>query len=241
MQNEWRKVSYCNITGHKHGYDCPCQHPFVRTKLLEDWMYTVDDTGPENDSGKLKCNGERLVDKTNPIKVYFKDKTSDILNRDDPSIRVLSFLLEKGRANLIYIFKYGGFTDKRIRKKLAGPQSGYEKLSETMISHGVENASEFITEFNACIWDYLPAYLDNELDSEDCPDNFFLPFCSRERLNHGGTAEVFRVLIQKEFVSEGTQQALGQLVTKKGYGDVRHMQFILHTIKTDGDSATKWP
>lgn len=58
-------------------------------------------------------------------------------------------------------------------------------------------------------------------------DRFILPFCERKKVNNkGGTASVFQIAVQKEFVSDEIKKHLGKPFKVRKYGEVSEIDFI---------------
>jgi hypothetical protein len=65
-------------------------------------------------------------------------------------------------------------------------------------------------------------------------EQYRLPFVARDKVNDGGTASVFQVLIQKDFVNKNLQEHLGKPLRDSNFGEVSKTGSIYLWILSDG-------
>lgn len=184
-----------------------------------------------------KTNGERLIDEVEPFS-WPGTKPKSIFEGDRSCILVLSCLLhqvhgkeghsKEGHGNLIYIFQKAGIIDKDLQHA----PSRFEMLRRDLEYRNVPEVKSIINHFERKMWAYCPVYLQDGRDM-DFGSKLFLPFITHDRVGSGGTATVFKVRLQQEFVSTKIREHLGDPFEDEKYGPVsivdRYEDVKVHT------------
>ncbi|KAF2265370.1 hypothetical protein CC78DRAFT_200218 [Lojkania enalia] len=212
LDKKWKREVVCQCPRRPR---CVCKRRIVCVARMEDWMET---TAPEHTSTNLT----RLLDDLYRMvsRTVFPFEATSVLKRQGRCVRVLGALLSLGRGDLIDLFHGAGISDNVVlyNTKLVGhDQIGLLKYLE---DNGVSNAMEIIDRFEREISVFCTPSLDMymELNLENWKeDRRMLPFCKRQRISKkGGTATVYQVAIQKDFVSD---PELASALEKSAYKD----------------------
>ena len=215
LRKEWRQRPACYL----HDWACACERPFICTVSLHQWM-------KDTEKGESKTNVERLLEKVKVIRAGFPES---ILDGKYRCVLVFSILLEQNRGDLIYIFQNAEIIDKYLDK----PKYNLSELQYQLEKYRIPDVDGIIKEFEYDKWDYCPARLELHMRRR-FEDLLRLPFCARMKVNDkGGTACVYQVAVQQEFVSDEIKNHLGKSFDFRKYGQVSTMdliRFINHVI-----------
>lgn len=213
LKTEWKQRPDCSA----HGNHCRFVRHFVRTTLLKEWMAQREDT-------TCKTNGERLIDEVKPLS-WFGTNSKSIFEGDKSCVLVLSCLLhqvhgnegysKEGHGKLIYIFQKAGIIDKDLQHA----PSSFETLRRNLEFKNISGVEAIIEHFQRKMWAYCPVHLHDGRDM-DFGSKLFLPFTTHDRVGAGGTATVFEVRLQQEFVSTNIREHLGNPLEDEKYGAV---------------------
>lgn len=213
LKTEWKQRPDCSA----HGNRCRFVRHFVRTTLLEEWM-------AQRETTTSKTNGERLIDEVKPFS-WLGTSPKSIFEGDKSCILVLSCLLQQvhgtegrskeGHGNLIYIFQKAGIIDKGLQHA----PSRFETLRKGLEFKRIPGVEAIIEHFERKMWAYCPLYLQENCDM-DIGSKLFLPFITHDLVGSGGTATVFKVRVQQEFVPTKIREHLGSPLEDEKYGAV---------------------
>lgn len=168
-----------------------------------------------------ETNVERLLEKADVIRPNFA-KTESILNGDNCCVLVFSILVMKDCGRLVLLFQSAGITDKRLEE----PTYDQSKLRETLEKHGIANIHKIMEQFDREKRAFCPVSLSFRMD-RDFHSGLILPFCDLRKVNEkGGTASVFQVAVQKEFVCDEIKKHLGNPFQFGQYGEVGPIECI---------------
>jgi hypothetical protein len=212
FKKEWKQKPICEV--HRKSYHCHCRRPFISTASLEQWM-------DEKADGTSKTNGEHLLDEVDPIKLTFSSDPRSIFKGNKRCVLVFSCLLMQNHGQFIYIFQSSEIIDKNLDAPKHNRQMLLERLRDHKHEHNIDDVDAIIDNFEKKKWAFCPARLNDELRGKRFENMLILPFCARDIVNDkGGTASVFQVTVQKEFVSDEIKSHLGQPFKFRKYGEV---------------------
>lgn len=173
---------------------------------------------------KTKTNLELLLD-------FFHDDIWAIHQRPPPSvhdiitdnrrcIRVFAILLEKGYGKLIKFFRDAHIFDEDL-PNLNTSSPKYKNLTKDLKNRNVDNPGRVIDAFESAKWSYCPVTITFGLE-EMFERGHILPFMRMEAVNEkGGTASVYQVCVQKEFIDPKLRKVLNRAAyTDPEFGEV---------------------
>ncbi|KAH6672834.1 hypothetical protein B0J14DRAFT_700840 [Halenospora varia] len=204
LKHECTKACICGV----HDFHpCPCPTSFINTEPLLEWMLTIRGDG--------KSNAERLLDEVAPSRPNFVQPES-IFRGEKTSILVFSILLMESRGELIYHFYSAGVFDKDLENE-GWPWSSNDSLEEDLrtelqsdrkFESQSQSVEKIIDEFKKDARIFCPARLELNM-TRHFPPKKILPFFERKKVNNkGGTASVYYVTIQENYLCEDIKKAL---------------------------------
>jgi hypothetical protein len=185
----------------KHRAACG-RHYIDRAKLIA-WMNRVDTDEAMTNAGRLigevYCGSRRV-----PFLPSAKSISTD---DDDRSLLVFSILLELGRGDLVDLFQKA----KIIDNNLESSEYYYDDLRADLKRNHIHDADGVVDDFERAKWSFCPAVIKHGMRSKFHRGKWVLPFCKRERINEkGGTAELWQILIQEDFVHKELRDAINR-------------------------------
>jgi hypothetical protein len=243
LKDEWKQVPLCNHPPESdhdvHQYcDAAKQHTFYNTVKMERWLRSKTNNG--------QTNMEQLLVEVAPIKLRQMPFEDMEIKLEGPKccVRVFGLLLSLDAGNLIQFFRRAEVFDNNLLEKDLAPKSSQRKaLIERLVEKAKlseDKAQKLITKFEHKRWQFPEAF---EFDMEqDFDHKYRLPFVTREKIGNGGTASVFQVLVQKDFLSEELQRRLGSSFNYSKFGQVSKIQIDPYTcgLSLTSNSVTKW-
>jgi hypothetical protein len=174
-----------------------------------------------------ETNVERIMENVDVIRLNFATMES-IFDGDDCCVLVFSILLMRDCGRFVFLFQSAGITDKCLGE----PIYDQLKLRETLKKHEIQNFDWIIEQFNLNKKAFCPVGLTFGMDRH-FHSGLILPFCDLRKVNEkGGTASVFQVAVQKEFVCDEIKKHLGNPFQFKQYGEVGTIDCIFSVKDT---------
>lgn len=217
LRHECTRACICRV----HDFNpCPCPTSFIDTEPLLKWMRTIREDG--------KSNAERLLDEVAPSRRNFVQPES-IFRGEKPSVLVFCILLMESRGELIYHFYSAGVFDKDLENE-GWPWSSNDSLEEDLrtelqsdrkFESQSQGAEKIIDEFKKGARIFCPARLELNMTTHFPPEKI-LPFIERKKVNNkGGTASVYYVTIQENYLCGNIKKALeNRWLSSNEYGKV---------------------
>jgi hypothetical protein len=183
-----RKLKECT-------FQAQCGRHFVQTTKLSSWMRNTVVVG-----GLPKTHTQRLVE-------YAYHKSHDWapishakISRQGSDCCVLVFciLLDLGKGELIDTFAKKNLVDQQLPISLADLEEQLKSL---------DGGSELAKRFNQRQWRFNPARFGLDMEKE-WTEHKIIPICRKEHLNEGGTAHVWQISVQEEFVEDDLKRYL---------------------------------
>ena len=118
--------------------------------------------------------------------------SEQIFTGDDCSLLVFSILLELGVGNLVNQFQANELVDKKLPIRLWTLENNLDNMR-------LPNAKELAARFDEVQWRFCPARF--ELGSnKEYQGKRIIPICQKRLINKGGTAQVWEISVQEQFV-----------------------------------------
>lgn len=200
---KWMREPDCTIHD-PEATKCFCRQTFFDIHALEDWMNATKD-------GNSQSNARRLVAAIDFVKPNFFGDTS-VLEGENRSVLVLSYLLLNNHEKLLYMFCHAGITDNIL--DVAYPRLQYEKLRsigrdyEQRSGYSSSDIEKVIDRFEKEKWAFCPAQIHGK--EQEIKTKKRLPFFALSEINDkGGTASVTKVCVQESFISIEMRNRLG--------------------------------
>ncbi|KAF2434232.1 kinase-like protein [Tothia fuscella] len=204
-----------------------CQREYVRVNRLKSWMRSAVSPGSK------EIWAARLHHAAYFGKVFsgFEPITIEKLcdEGDDCCLVVFIILLCIDKGYLIDRVEHEEMVDRGMPFKLKLLETSIESITSTLPD---EEARGLTSKFDNHQWRFSPVIFDFEL-SRDYHQNRILPICLWEPINKGGTAEVWQILVQEEFVTKrlGSEVSSEARFEHETYGWCYH--FALKTFNED--------
>jgi hypothetical protein len=132
----------------------------------------------------------------------------------DCCVIVFSILLDLELGHLIDLFSKKTIVDCRLPQDLSSLK---KKLK------GLQNGEQVAERFNGRQWKFCPAIFSLNMEREYF-ENQIIPICRKTHLNSGGTAHVWQIVVQAEFVDKKLRNLLDEdafaSYVDKDYGPV---------------------
>ncbi|ERF73563.1 hypothetical protein EPUS_07497 [Endocarpon pusillum Z07020] len=185
-----------------------CGRQYVQVEKLQEWMTR----------GKPR-NIDRLLDSCRKDQHGFPIDTNKYMRGDKKCLLVFSIFLELEEGELIYDLRDRGFVDGRLPLDLA------------YLERVLKNKPNLAQRFNKAQWKYTPLKFEFQDQEKESPADRIVPICLKEEINEGGTAVVYQILVQEEFVSKGLRDA----VPNSRYNDQKYGPCYFFALKTYND------
>jgi len=134
----------------------------------------------------------------------------------DCCVIVFSILLDLELGHLIDVFSKKTIVDRRLPEDL---------LSLKRKLKGLEDGEDVAERFNKRQWKFCPATFSMNMEQEYFEDRI-IPICRKTHLNAGGTAKVWQIVVQAEFVDKNLRNMLAEdaeaFYDDRDYGPVSH-------------------
>ncbi|KAH0565999.1 hypothetical protein GP486_000610 [Trichoglossum hirsutum] len=176
-----------------------CGRRYVLVSRLTDWMNSSQDSG--------KTQVERLLAAAycNREQPALSVPEEHISSGDSCCLRVFSILLELGRGQLLDRFHRANIVDQKLPVDLVKLK---ENLRDQLGQMGTAQVDSLAVAFDQKQWAYCAHKF--ELHSgHDFNKNKIIPICIKEEINtKGGTATIWQVAVQEEFVGPQLRAAV---------------------------------
>ena len=161
--------------------------------------------------------------------VPFPLNKESILDDTQPCVLVLSILMASGHGGHIQVFRDAGFRDDKleithelhIRTEL---HDNLVHLTRDRSEDGPQavclDVASCMSSFETWKWHFCPLFLELGM-VENLQEGVRLPFAQKDLIGHGGTSNVYRVVVHENFVKDALRQVLGSPELYKDHGMVR--------------------
>jgi hypothetical protein len=189
---------------------------YVLVEQLRKWMREPSLTQLDN---KFVTNTDLLAHAAYFGKKDFRpiepSKISDL--GSDCCVIVFSILLDLELGHLIDLFSKKTIVDCRLPQDLSSLKKSLK---------GLQDGEQVAERFNERQWKFCPAIFSLNMEKEYF-ENQIIPICRKTHLNSGGTAHVWQIEVQSEFVDKNLQNLLANdvdaLYIDKDYGTVSQL------------------
>jgi hypothetical protein len=179
-----------------------CGRSYVRTTKLKDWLRgNVKPNSPTTQASRLLAAAyHRRRHPSLPI------SSEELSSGENCCLLVFSILLELRLGQLVDRFQRQSIVDRRLPIDLRALQTELAAMDlGTMKLPNVENLAE---KFDNMQWRFCPARFDLRV-GWDHPKNKIIPIFKKEKINDkGGTAQLWQVAVQEEFVGDKIRKAV---------------------------------
>jgi hypothetical protein len=174
-----------------------CGRKYILTKKLQEWFRSTVHLDPKS-RDRTTTQAERLL-----YHIYRKhDQTIDlplgpanVLRGRKCCLLVFSILLQLGHGHQIDKFQEMDLIDRRL------PIDVHElgkKLSDDL---------KLAEDFDGLQWQYCPDTFDLEMNGQ-YHQKRVIPICRKKTIKKGGTAEVWQIVVQAEFVGDKLKESV---------------------------------
>lgn len=118
----------------------------------------------------------------------------------DCCVIVFSILLDLELGHFIDQFSKKTIVDRRLPEDLSSLKKKLKRL---------ENGDQVAERFNERQWKFCPAIFSLNMEAEYF-ENRIIPICRKSHLNSGGTAHVWQIVMQSEFVDKNLRNLLAE-------------------------------
>ena len=197
LQTEWTQKAVC---GRK----------YILFHRVKAWFNTYDEREQLTNAGKLLRSIYQ-----NHRRLEFQPVASTQISE---YLLVFAILLQNDRGDLIHYFRRTDIKDLLLR----WPVLHYGQLGDVE-DDGVDTVSKIKEFFERDRWAFCPVEIRTDMEKSSLDTNAIIPFCRQQPVNDkGGTATVFQVLLQEDFVSkELRDRFVHSKVDDKEFGSVR--------------------
>ena len=173
-----------------------CKRNYILVHRLKAWMNGIELGEKLNNAGRLL----QAVYNNHP-RHQFQPVDSSSISR---SSVVFAILLKHDLGDLVHHFLKANITDDVLRT----PSPPYQTLQH-FLRDEKEYARKLTEIFDKDRWAFCPVEIRPEMDQTYLYDKQIVPFCKRQTINEkGGTAQVFQVLLQEDFVSDDLRETM---------------------------------
>jgi hypothetical protein len=178
-----------------------CGRNYVRTAMLTNWLR--DKAGP----GSNTTRAARL------LRAAYRDRigpglpisSEELSSGEACCLVVFSILLELRLGQLVDRFQRLGIVDMRLPVDLLSLQDKVSAMDLPKTEGGWKGLAE---RFDDMQWRFCPARFDHRVGREH-PKNMILPIFKKEEINDkGGTACLWQIAVQEEFVGQKIRDAV---------------------------------
>lgn len=212
-----RKVS--ELTSQAVDRDGRPTHDYVRIVMLKDWMRESHPTARVNETdGKPTSNIELLAyaayaTKSNSKFLPLKASKIAISGRQC-CIAIFSILLDLGYGHYVDRFYRAGYRDSHL------PGLELETLKIKLRGEEVPDSEDLAILFHDRKWKFCPAFFTKDMD-ESFFEHQVIPICRMSLIAEGGTAKVWQISVQAEFVGRDLKKAI-QSDQSASYNDAKY-------------------
>ena len=187
-----------------------CDREYILVHRLKAWMNNVEEGGTQNNAGRLL----HAVYSNHP-KHQFQPVDSQSIST---CLLVFAILLLHGFGDRVHHFRRANIADN-----ILGTSSLSYRTLRHMLRDDAEQANKVLTLFDRDRWKFCPVEIRSDMEKTYLYDRQIVPFCKKQAINEkGGTAQVFQVLLQEDFVSSELQDRMSySKVEDKEFGTVR--------------------
>lgn len=189
---------------HREWYNnAVCGRRFVNHYKLLAWMAKTD----TNETGKNVGRLLRELHQLRTNKPLFYDSSIKIATSENPALLVFGILLELGHGNLIHAFRNANIIDKHLESApLYYEDLEHELEKDHLAAAEIEG---IIRDFDVKRWSFNPVTINYDMSRSLRGGQWVLPFLKKESINDkGGTAEVYQVLIQEDYINAALRDAI---------------------------------
>lgn len=178
------KLDECTMKG-------VCGRDYILVRKLTEWLKSQkgDTSEGENQVARLLYQTYR-----NNGQPEFPISAEQVCAANNCAILVFSILLDIGYGHLIKDFHRHQIVDNQLPSPFQKLRAAFKSLRSPDV---VDLAAR---KFYNRQWAFSPATFDLHLGQE-WAENRVIPICNKEEINVGGTAKVYQIEVQEEFVS----------------------------------------
>ena len=188
-----------------------CGRYYIKTDKLQKWMVSI---APGSNATNLK----RLLDEVWRSQArrisIFRPSATAISTGEERTIIVFSILLAIGHGYLVDVFRQANIIDNILT--YVSEEHNYQPLAGELRRHGVSEVDTIINHFKKKKWSFCPVILKRDLHGDYRGCGWVLPYCKRELIHEGGTAEVFQVLVHEDYLSSDLKEILKASIVEDG-------------------------
>lgn len=175
----------------EHKINAKCGREYVLIAELQTWMT----------QGKPKTNFERLLEacrtETKTPQHHFSVDAETYTHGDKKRLLLISILIELDLGHLIHRLKGQKLVDSKLPIDLAGLQKVFK------------DDADVARQFNDAQWKYCPLHFEFQDEEEREPADRIVPICCKEKISQkGGSAVVYQISVQADFVSQRLKDAV---------------------------------
>jgi hypothetical protein len=170
---------------------------YVLVEELQKWMRGVSPSKLDN---KYVTHTDLLAHAAYFNRSHFPPIVSSRISDVGPDccVIVFSILLDLELGHLIDLFSKKGIVDSQLPQDLSS-------LRRKLIS--LQDGEHVPERFNQRQWKFCPAIFSLNMEREYFEDEI-IPICRKAHLNSGGTARVWQIVVQSEFVDKKLRNLL---------------------------------
>jgi hypothetical protein len=149
----------------------------------------------------------------------FPRSATAISTGEERAVLVFSILLAIGHGYLVDIFHQANITDHTLT--YASAEHHYQPLASELKRRGISEVDTIIEQFKKKKLSFDPVILKRDLHGDYRGCDRVFPYCKRELIHEGGTAEVYQVLVHEDYLSSDLKEILkASIVEDRNLGKV---------------------
>ena len=163
-----------------------CKRKYIQVSKLLEWM---NEEVPIATLGVSTKNIDRLLASCQRRRGGFSQDSKGFAKGGSPCVLIFSILLELNAGHLVHDLRRQGWNDHQLPLDLAQ----LERNKTLRTSPGLAQ------QFNDAQWKYCPLRF-GVTEEVDIPREHIVPICVKQRINEGGTAFIYQIFVQAEFL-----------------------------------------
>jgi len=209
-----------------------CGRSYVRTTKLTEWLN--GQVGSNSQASLLLGAAYRHRKQPHP-----PVSSEEISSGDNCCLLVFSILLELGKGELIDHFQRLSIVDRLLHIDRQTLETKLQAME--LAPNQLPDVASLAEQFDAIQWRFCPAMFEFRVGLNH-PPNKIIPFFKKEKINDkGGTAQLWQVAVQEEFVSDKIRKAVPNSRfhdATDGFGYVSSSPSIKMVFDNSGNGST---